>query len=310
MAGTLRESMNILRAENQTWENAVETRANFLTREFLQAKSDEFHGGLEPKKAYELLEQTVKTFEMLHIEDSKLRLTLVIYYLKGDVRQWWKYAKGRVEPTWETFVVAFQDKYLPPTARERLRQEFQNLNQLNMSVAEFEAAFSSLSQFASELVATKECRCIEFEKKLRTKILFKVVGNMIRNYDRLVEAVAHVEISVEADEERLQGLRLRGQGSQGDYRPNKKSRNTFSPQSQPQQSRSTFYLPSASPGKNTPSGFPCFKCGQSGHKAFSCLQKGEDSKCCHHHHHLTDPRVSLRVEGKDLLAISVVNWGT
>ena len=71
-----------------------------------------------------------------------------------------------------------------------------------MSVAEFEAAFSSLSRFAPELVAMKEHRCIKFEKKLRTKISFKVAGNMIRNYDRLVEAAAHVEITVKAEEER------------------------------------------------------------------------------------------------------------
>ncbi|XP_028110630.1 uncharacterized protein LOC114309129 [Camellia sinensis] len=266
MAGALRKSMNILRAENQSRENAVATRASFLTREFLRAKPDEFHSGPEPKKADEWLEQTVKTFEMLHIEDSELRVTLTSYYLKGDTNQWWKYAKGQVEPTWEAFMVAFQDKYLPPTVRERLRQEFQDLKQLNMSVAEFEAAFSSLSRFAPKLVATEEHRCIEIEKKLRTKILFKVAGNMIRNYDCLVEVTAHVEITVEAEEKRIRGSRSRGRGSYRDYRPNKKSRSTFPSQSQPQQSRSTFPLPSAGLGKSAPSGFSCFKCGQPGHK--------------------------------------------
>ncbi|XP_028093882.1 uncharacterized protein LOC114293970 [Camellia sinensis] len=203
MAGALRESMNILRTKTQARENAVETRASFLTREFLRTKPQEFHGGPEPKKADEWLEQRVKAFEMLHIEDSELRVTLVSYYLKGDAGQWWKYANGRIEPTWEAFVVAFQDKYLPSAARERLKKEFQDLKQLNMSVAEFEAAFSSLSRFAPELVMTEEHRCIEFKKKLRSKILFKVAGNMIRNYDRLVEAAAHVEIIVEAEKKRF-----------------------------------------------------------------------------------------------------------
>lgn len=228
MPGALRESMNILRAETQARENVVETRASFPTREFLRAKPDEFHGGPDPNKADEWLEQTVKTFEMLHIEDCELRVTLASYYLKGDAGQWWKYAKGRIAPTWEAFVVAFQDKYLPPTARERLRQEFKDLKQLNMPVAEFEAAFSSLSQFAPELVVTEERRCFEFEQRLRMKILFKVAGNMIWNYDRLVEAAAHVEITVKAEEERLRNSRSRGQGSQGDSRPNKKSKSTFS----------------------------------------------------------------------------------
>ncbi|XP_028114772.1 uncharacterized protein LOC114312691 [Camellia sinensis] len=229
---------------------------------------------VDPKKADEWLEQTVKTFEMLHIEDGELRVTLASYYCKGDAGQRWKYAKGRIEPTWEAFVVVFQDKYLPPMARERLRQEFKDLKQLNMSMAEFEAAFSSLSQFAPELVATEERRCFEFEQRLRMKILFKVAGKMIRDYDRLVEAAVHAEIIVEAEEEILWNSRSKGQGSHGDYRPNKKSKSTFSSQSQPQQSRSTFPLPSAGSGRGAPSGFSCFKCCQPGHKAFACTQKG------------------------------------
>ncbi|XP_028066175.1 DNA-binding protein HEXBP-like [Camellia sinensis] len=143
-----------------------------------------------------------------------------------------------------------------------------------MSVAEFEASFSSLSRFAPELVATEERRCFEFEQWLRMEILFKVARNMIREYDRLVEAAAHVEITVEAEEERLRNSRCRGHGSQGDYRPNKKIKGTFSSQSQPQQSRFTFSLPSMGSGKRASSGFSCFKCGQPGHKAFACSQKG------------------------------------
>lgn len=46
-------------------------------------------------------------------------------------------------------------------------------------VAEFEATFTNLSWFALELVATEERHCIEFDKRLRTKILFKVAGNTI-----------------------------------------------------------------------------------------------------------------------------------
>lgn len=99
-------------------------------------------------------------------------------------------------------------------------------------MAKFEAAFTSLSQFAPELVAKEERCCIEFEKRLRTKILFKVVGNMIWNYDRLVEAAAHIEITMQAKKERLWGSRSRGQKSQGFFRPSKKHRGFAS--SQPQ----------------------------------------------------------------------------
>ena len=101
-----------------------------------------------------------------------------------------------------------------------------------MPVAKFKAVCSSLSRFAPELVATEERRCIEFEKKLKTKIMFKLVGNMIREYDRLVETATHIEISIQAEDERLRSSRSRGQESEEDYRQNKKSRNTYLSQSQ------------------------------------------------------------------------------
>ncbi|KAF5933297.1 hypothetical protein HYC85_029468 [Camellia sinensis] len=65
--------------------------------------------------------------------------------MKGDAGQWWKSTKDRILHTWEAFTHAFQEKYIPPTARERLRKQFEELKQLDTIVAEFEAAFTSLS---------------------------------------------------------------------------------------------------------------------------------------------------------------------
>ncbi|XP_028063320.1 uncharacterized protein LOC114266592 [Camellia sinensis] len=147
-----------------------------------------------------------------------------------------------------------------------------------MSVAEFEEVFSSLSQFAPELVATEEHRCIEFEKKLKTKILFKVAGNMIWNDDRLVEAAAHIKITVEAEEERIRGSRSRGQGVKGHRRtigPIRKAGTDFHPS--PNRNNLDLFFPClvwAQERKSAPSGFSCFNCGQLGHKAFVCPQKG------------------------------------
>ncbi|KAF5933645.1 hypothetical protein HYC85_029816 [Camellia sinensis] len=53
---------------------------------------------------------------------------------------------------------------------------------------------------------------------------------MIQNYDRLVEAAAHVKIIVQAEDERLRGSRPRGQESWGDFRPIKKTIGTSSSQ--------------------------------------------------------------------------------
>ena len=42
-------------------------------------------------------------------------------------------------------------------------------------------------------MVTEECRCLEFEKRLRAGLMFKVVGLMIRDYGPLMEVVAHLE---------------------------------------------------------------------------------------------------------------------
>ena len=104
--------------------------------------------------------------------------------------------------------------------------------------------------------------------------MFKLVGNMVWEYDRLVETATHIEISILAKEERLRSSRSRAQESQGDYWQNKKRRNTYQSQYHQPLSRSTFPLPSVGPGKSASSSFSCFKCGLPGHKAFLCPQKG------------------------------------
>ena len=113
IANALRESMGILRAENQV---AV-AGPSFLKREFFRSNPDEFVGDLkEPLKADEWLEQMEKMFEMLGIEDGALKVTLASFQLKGDAGQWRKYEKAREGGTCEAFVNAIQERYLTAAA--------------------------------------------------------------------------------------------------------------------------------------------------------------------------------------------------
>ena len=125
IAGALRESMDILKAENQVQAHVAKAGPSFLKREFFRSNPDEFVGDpKEPLKADEWLEQMMKTFEMLCIKDGALRVTLASFQLKGDAGQWWKFVRGRTGGTWEAFVDAFQEKFLSPTVREKLRDQF------------------------------------------------------------------------------------------------------------------------------------------------------------------------------------------
>ena len=67
------------------------------------------------------------------------------------------------------------------------------------------ATFTSLSRFTPELVASEECHCLEFEKKLRIGLQFRVARSMARKYGRLVQAATHLETIMQAEEDRMKG---------------------------------------------------------------------------------------------------------
>ncbi|XP_028110227.1 uncharacterized protein LOC114308767 [Camellia sinensis] len=124
------------------------------------------------------LTKITKTLDMLRVEDEGLRVSLVTFQLKGDAKYWWKYVKGTVGATWVTFTEAMSAKYFPPSTLEGLREQFVELPQGTTPLAQFEMRFTSLSRFAPELVATKERRCYEFERRLSDDIREKVIGSM------------------------------------------------------------------------------------------------------------------------------------
>ena len=61
-------------------------------------------------------------------------------------------------------------KYHTSYHAEQKRQEFVHLRQGSRSVAEYEALFRELMEFAPDLVNTDERRCTKFEQGLRLQI--------------------------------------------------------------------------------------------------------------------------------------------
>ena len=119
---------------------------------------------------------------------------------------------------------------MPPTTREKLRDQFLKHKQLTLPVVVFEVAFTGLSRVALELVVTEEWHCIVFEKRLRAGLLFKVAGSMIRDYGRLLKAVAHLETVDQVEKERMRGSR-RSQEVNGESQDSKRQRGTTLQQS-------------------------------------------------------------------------------
>ncbi|CAL8119335.1 unnamed protein product [Prunus armeniaca] len=98
------------------------------------------------------------------------KVRLAAFLLKGNAYHWWKtVCRGYTNPatiTWEEFQKAFFDQFYPHSYKTAKRVEFLHLRQGSMSVFEYEHKFNELSQFAPELVTTKEDKCTRFEEGL------------------------------------------------------------------------------------------------------------------------------------------------
>lgn len=154
----------------------------------------------------------------------------------------------------------------------------------------------------------EEWRCIEFEKRLRTKSLFKVAKNMIQNYDRLTEVDTHVEIIVQVEDGRLRGSKSRGQESQ---RTSNLVRSIGSPfHSSPNHSRLDLisYCRVLAQGRMLKVDLLVSSVAHQVTRLVHAHKKEEGNRC-YHHHHLTDLRVSPRVGDMGLYFFSVVSWG-
>ena len=98
----------------------------------------------------------------------------------------------------------------------------------------------------------------------------RVGGSFIREYSRLVDAAAHMELLMQEEDEGQRGSK-RSQDGQGDGR---RQRGSNPQQSQGGVARSTFPAPSAGAGRGNQGEVACYKCGQLGHYVSGCPQKG------------------------------------
>ncbi|XP_070041360.1 uncharacterized protein [Nicotiana tomentosiformis] len=64
--------------------------------------------------------------------------------------------------TWDQFTRLFLERYIPPSSREELRGQFEQLQQGQMSVTDYEARFSELSRYALMILPTDAERVQRF----------------------------------------------------------------------------------------------------------------------------------------------------
>ncbi|XP_070031484.1 uncharacterized protein [Nicotiana tomentosiformis] len=72
--------------------------------------------------------------------------------------------------TWDRFTRIFPDRYIPSSQREELRFQFEQLQQSQMSVTDYEARFSEFSRHVLMILSTEAERVQRFVAGLHTGI--------------------------------------------------------------------------------------------------------------------------------------------
>ena len=149
-----------------------------------------FNGEVDPIAALHWLSELKKIFEMLEIDDNKIRISLASFQLVGEASEWWSTlvngqhdamrVLGGANPqgvidslagmSWMDFEASFESQYFPELFRDKLRGQCERLEQWSMSVNQYATKFQSLSRFAHDSVNSEEKKRKRFEQGLHPSI--------------------------------------------------------------------------------------------------------------------------------------------
>ena len=126
--------------------------------------------------------------------------------------------------TWEFFLTEFRKQYVGRIYLSKMRREFHDLKQRQMSVTEYQREFTRLSKYAPKMLVTEEEKCRKFEDGLNDYIRAHVIGFFHDDFSKIVTCALNVE-RVKKEEyerkERRQGKKNPGQLSSYQYQNRK-----------------------------------------------------------------------------------------
>ena len=171
---------------------------------FLKQRPPSFSGTTNPLEAESWIFKIEKIFKFLGCTDSQ-KVNYATYMFEGPAEIWWKSAErllleGRSDDaqiSWAEFVKKFYEKYFTERFKDKQAENFDELVQGNMGVAQYEAKFTELSRFAPHLVSTEALRVKKFCKGLNFKIRQRLTTSQVKDYKTLVTLAEAVKEDIQ-----------------------------------------------------------------------------------------------------------------
>ena len=170
----------------------------------------------------------------------------------------------------------FYEKYFTERFRDNQAENFDELVQGNMGVAQYEAKFTELSRFAPHLVSTEALRVKKFCKGLNFKIRQRLTTSRVEDYKTLVTLAEAVEEDIQecnkmkAEMEQDKGKTVKfNQPWKGKSSHNSSKKNTTKYPSRAVEKCAhcgRHHFGECRAANNT-----CFRCGKPGHFIRDCL---------------------------------------
>lgn len=138
----------------------------------------------QPPKFSEEVEQQVKTklflehlndiYDTLRYDDA-IKVTFATFRLRGVAKDWWLGAPEAralrdAQWAWNDFREEFKREYIPRWIWEQREDEFQQLKQDSLTVAQYTVKFNRLAKYSLRLIDTEENKMQQFVKGLRVEL--------------------------------------------------------------------------------------------------------------------------------------------
>ncbi|XP_028083106.1 uncharacterized protein LOC114284408 [Camellia sinensis] len=185
------------RASNIPPRNQDQNKSEMIAK-FEKLRLHKFLGGSNPHEAEAeaWLRQIKKLLDTSNIRNEQDRVTRTAFQMEGEADHWWEMIKStqQVETlTWRQFEDLFMEKYFPNSLRQEMIQEFLQLKQGKMPVAQYANRFEALSWYASTIVANEEDKVRRFEWGLDIDIRGRLIAVQLSTYAQMVDRALIVE---------------------------------------------------------------------------------------------------------------------